>query len=90
MQSKAGLYLLAHEFASKQKGMPRVDEHGLTSRNSAGVVHVCVNPGLVKGDMQRYALAPVRGMVSVMGKSSRYGEPSHYCFSDAIVLMIEC
>ncbi|KAF2183638.1 NAD(P)-binding protein [Zopfia rhizophila CBS 207.26] len=59
MQSKAGIYLLAHEFAQK-----RADD---------GVLHVCLNPGLMKTELQRHGPPPMRLIMGAVLKGPKYG-----------------
>lgn len=72
MQSKAGVFLLASEFARRQV-LPQKDEHGITTRNPAGVLHVCANPGLVGSELQRHVPLPLRGLLGTMVKGPKYG-----------------
>jgi retinol dehydrogenase-12 len=69
MHSKAGTYLLSQEFALRHKALVEVDEHGMRSRNTAGVLHVCVDPGGVKTVLP----AAIRGILDKVGKGEKYG-----------------
>ena len=46
MQSKAGIYFLSREFANRS--------------HDNGVSHVCLHPGLMKTELQRYGPPPMR------------------------------
>jgi retinol dehydrogenase-12 len=70
MQSKAGMYLLSHEFATRHKALDKVDEHGVRSRNTAGVLHVCVSLGGVKTVLP----ASMCMILDRVGKGDKYGE----------------
>ncbi|KAJ4360765.1 short-chain alcohol dehydrogenase [Didymosphaeria variabile] len=69
MQSKAGVYFLAYEFALRHKDVEKVDEHGVRSRNTAGVLHVCVNQGAGKAALPE----ALQGILGRVGKRARYG-----------------
>ncbi|KAF2656202.1 short-chain dehydrogenase [Lophiostoma macrostomum CBS 122681] len=82
MQSKAGVYLLAHEFASRQKSTGREDGNGSSADvianeashgNPFGVLHVSLNPGLMKTELQRHAPPPMRGIMSAVFKGPKAG-----------------
>lgn len=70
MQSKAGVCLLAHEFARKHKAIDKVDEHGMRPKNTAGVLHVCVDLGAFKTLLP----ASMRGLWNKLRKGEEYGE----------------
>jgi len=59
MQSKAGMYLLANEFAARQ--------------GESGVAHVCLHPGLMKTELQRYGPPPMRLIMGAVFKGPKYG-----------------
>ena len=82
MQSKAGVYLLAHEFASRNKPAKKEDSKASTAGGSAneashgnpfGVLHVSLNPGLMKTELQRHAPPPMRGVMSAVFKGPKFG-----------------
>lgn len=74
MQTKAGIYFLAQEFSRRQKEKgPGTDEQGLETRNPAGVLHVALNPGLMKTELQRHAPPPMRGIMGAVFKGPKYG-----------------
>lgn len=59
MQSKAGMYLLSHEFSVR--------------KNGTGVSHVCLHPGLMKTELQRYGPPPMKLIMGAVFKGPRYG-----------------
>ncbi|KAF2798087.1 NAD(P)-binding protein [Melanomma pulvis-pyrius CBS 109.77] len=76
MQSKAGAYLLAHEFSLRQKQLqPQISTQtpALPSRNPHGVLHVALNPGFLKTELQRHAPPPLRLVMGAMLKGPQYG-----------------
>ncbi|KAF2205450.1 NAD(P)-binding protein [Delitschia confertaspora ATCC 74209] len=58
MQSKAGVYFLSHELAQ---------------RSGDGVVHVCLNPGLMKTELQRHGPPPMRLIMGAVFKGPKFG-----------------
>ncbi|OAL52931.1 NAD(P)-binding protein [Pyrenochaeta sp. DS3sAY3a] len=79
MQSKAGVYFLATEFARRQgdvKGGDEADEldrHTLRNSNPSGVQHVVVNPGFTAASLQSSLPAPLRGLASAVAKRPEFG-----------------
>lgn len=82
MQSKAGVYLLAHEFAARGKVPGHGDakaataagsKDGLSHGNPFGVLHVTLNPGLMKTELQRNGPLVMRGIMSAVFKGPKYG-----------------
>jgi NAD(P)-dependent dehydrogenase (short-subunit alcohol dehydrogenase family) len=79
MQSKAGVYLLAHEFSSRQKqepssaGAKSTAKNEISHGNPFGVLHVTLNPGFIKTDLQRTTPAPLRAVMSAMFKGPQFG-----------------
>ncbi|CAO2653224.1 Nn.00g026350.m01.CDS01 [Neocucurbitaria sp. VM-36] len=78
MQSKAGVYLLATEFAKRlyTRSVKRVEEmeaHTLSNSNPSGVQHVAMNPGFVRTSLQRSIPAPMRTIMSTVFKGPEYG-----------------
>ncbi|KAF1958352.1 NAD(P)-binding protein, partial [Byssothecium circinans] len=74
MQTKAGAYLLAQEFHSRAHSSSTIaDEHGTPSRNPAGVLHISLNPGFMKTELQRSSPAPMRGIMGAVFKGPKYG-----------------
>ncbi|KAH7136026.1 hypothetical protein B0J11DRAFT_519763 [Dendryphion nanum] len=77
MQSKAGVYLLAQEFSRRQKNTK--DSSSSTAINESsygnphGVLHISLNPGHVKTELQGNALSPMRLIMGVVSKGPRYG-----------------
>jgi retinol dehydrogenase-12 len=59
MQSKAGMYLLSHEFSVRKK--------------DTGISHVCLHPGFMKTELQRYGPPPVRLIMGTVFKGPRHG-----------------
>lgn len=59
MQSKAGMYLLSHEFSVRSA--------------DTGISHVCLHPGLMKTELQRYGPPPVRFIMGTVFKGPQYG-----------------
>jgi retinol dehydrogenase-12 len=59
MQSKGGMYLLCHEFSKRN--------------HDTGISHVCLHPGLMKTDLQRYGPPPVKLIMGAVFKGPRYG-----------------
>lgn len=72
MQTKSGLYFLSREFSRRQL-RPQTDENGMPNRNPAGVLHITLNPGLMKTELQRHAPTPVRSIMGAVFKSPKYG-----------------
>ena len=72
MQSKAALFLLAQEFSRRQK-RSETDEHGLPNRNPHAVLHVALNPGLMKTELQRHVPPPMRAVMGAVLKGPKYG-----------------
>jgi retinol dehydrogenase-12 len=79
MQSKAGQYFLAHEFAARQKSTsitPVSSDHTAhtqSNSNPEGVQHISLNPGFTNTSIQRRMPAPVRGAMSAVSKGLEYG-----------------
>jgi NAD(P)-dependent dehydrogenase (short-subunit alcohol dehydrogenase family) len=82
MLTKAGAYLLAHEFAARNKLAGKADPKASTvggsadearSSNPFGVLHVSLNPGLMKTELQRHAPPPMRGVMSAVFKGPKAG-----------------
>jgi NAD(P)-dependent dehydrogenase (short-subunit alcohol dehydrogenase family) len=78
MQSKAGVYLLAHEFSRRQKHTlpsattstaPNESNHG----NPHSIQHITLNPGLMKTELQRHVPAPGRVLMGAIFKGPEYG-----------------
>lgn len=82
MQSKAGAYLLSREFSAHQKPfkstisnpntalpVPNESSHG----NPYGVLHVSLNPGFMKTELQRNAPAPMRAVMGAVFKGPKFG-----------------
>ncbi|KAF2264922.1 NAD(P)-binding protein [Lojkania enalia] len=63
MQSKAAVYLLAHEFSKREKKNERGN----------GVIHVSLNPGFMKTELQRDMPLPARLVMGVVFKGPKYG-----------------
>jgi retinol dehydrogenase-12 len=59
MQSKAGMYLLPSEYSIRQQ--------------KDGVAHVCLHPGLMRTELQRYCPPPMRLIMGTVFKGARYG-----------------
>jgi retinol dehydrogenase-12 len=84
MQSKAGVYFLAHEFADRQKTTTtatstskpqKVDhtDHTSSNTNTEGIQHIALNPGFTSTSLQRGMPAPVRAVMSALFKGPEYG-----------------
>lgn len=80
MQSKAGVYLLAQEFALRQsqsKSQSEASESSAANEmkhgNPHGVLHVLLNPGFMKTELQRHAPPPMRAVMSTVFKGPKYG-----------------
>jgi NAD(P)-dependent dehydrogenase (short-subunit alcohol dehydrogenase family) len=79
MQSKAGTYLLAHEFSSRQKQRPSPAAAPPTAPNERshgnpfGVLHITLNPGYMKTGFQRSAPPPLRAVMSALFKGPQFG-----------------
>ena len=69
MQSKAGIYLLAHEFSRRPH--PFSDTPGSGKGNR--VLHISLNPGFMRTELQRHAPAPMRGIMSTVFKGPKFG-----------------
>jgi len=73
IQTRAGVYLLAHEFSVRHSSDPKIDEHGIASRNPTGVLHVCVDLGPADSNAERYRPPSLRNLIIPMSKGSKYG-----------------
>jgi NAD(P)-dependent dehydrogenase (short-subunit alcohol dehydrogenase family) len=77
MQSKAAMYLLAHEFSARQQSRTGQTANGasneMSNGNPFGVLHVCLNPGLMKTELQRHSPPPMRLIMGTVFKGPGYG-----------------
>ncbi|KAF2680276.1 NAD(P)-binding protein [Lentithecium fluviatile CBS 122367] len=74
MQSKAGAYLLAHEFGQRSSQAQKTSSPSPSkSQNPHGVLHVSLNPGFLKTNLQRHAPPPMRGLMGTVFKGPKYG-----------------
>ena len=78
MQTKAGVYLLAHEFSQRQHQSsssapstttPNESSHG----NPHSIQNITLNPGLMKTELQRHVPAPGRVIMGAVFKGPEYG-----------------
>ena len=77
MQSKAGAYLLAHEFSQRQSSSSSsaatITLNETSHGNPFGIIHVSLNPGLMKTELQRNGPAPMRVLMGAVFKGPKYG-----------------
>jgi retinol dehydrogenase-12 len=84
MQSKAGVYFLAHEFAARQKTTVSIANttksqevhhttHTPSNINFEGIQHIALNPGFTSTSLQRGMPAPIRAVMSAVFKGPEYG-----------------
>jgi retinol dehydrogenase-12 len=85
MQSKAGVYFLAHEFATRGKNPSTITtsalkpeevdhtKHTPSNSNPEGVQHITLNPGFTNTSLQRSIPALVRRVTSAVLKGPEYG-----------------
>jgi retinol dehydrogenase-12 len=76
MQTKAGVYLLSQEFArrsSPSSEVPTSTSPPSIRQNPHGVLHIALNPGFLKTNLQRNAPAPLRGIMGALFKGPKYG-----------------
>ncbi|KAH7382246.1 short-chain dehydrogenase [Pyrenochaeta sp. MPI-SDFR-AT-0127] len=79
MQSKAGVYLLAHEFSLRQKTgqLPQqrdeAAQHTLPNSNPSGVQQIVLNPGFTRTGIHRSIPALIRGAMTTAFKGAEYG-----------------
>jgi retinol dehydrogenase-12 len=85
MQSKAGVYFLAYQFAARQKSTtmpiantPKTQEvdhtiHTPSNTNPEGIQHIALNPGFTSTSLQRGMPAPIRAVMSTVFKGPEYG-----------------
>ncbi|KAF2114436.1 short-chain dehydrogenase [Lophiotrema nucula] len=71
MQTKAGIYFLAHEFFQRSETVASVANPSMT--NSNRVMHVSLHPGFMRTELQRHMPAAARAVMSVTTKGPKYG-----------------